>query len=65
MSKSDRIDVSREVLETMTAALAEVRRHIEHVFDGEPFEQGQTQQCALTRLMDLEIAVDTLCARLS
>jgi hypothetical protein len=61
VKQSDRILVSREVLETMQRAIAEVRTHVEQVFQGEPFDQGRVQQCALNRLLDLTIALEALC----
>jgi hypothetical protein len=61
VSKSDRISVSREALETMLAAVATTRNAMPTVFNGEAFEQGQTLQRLMTKLLDVEIALEALC----
>lgn len=62
MSESDRIIVSREVLQTMLAAVNETRQAIPEVFTGEAFEQGQKTARLTTRLLDVSIALEALCA---
>lgn len=63
MSKSDRIPVSREVLDTMRAAVTETRDALPDLFLGEPIEQGQLLEQLRTRLLDVSIALDALCSR--
>lgn len=65
MSKSEGIVVSREVLETMLEAVTGTREALPTVFAGEPFEQGQKAQRLITKLMDIQIALEALCARQS
>jgi hypothetical protein len=61
VSKSDRIDVSREVLETMLRAVAETRESVASVFAGDYVEQGRYQQRALDRLLDIRLSLEALC----
>lgn len=63
MSKSVRIEVSREVLETMLATVCDTRNALPTVFEGEAFEQGQRLQRLMTKLLDVELALESLCPR--
>lgn len=65
MSKSVGILVSGEVLETMLEAVTGVREALPTVFVGEPFEQGQTAQKLMRKLLDIQIALEALCSRQS
>lgn len=63
MGKSARIEVSREVVATMLATVADTRNALPRIFDGEAFEQGQRVQQLMTKLLDVEIALEQLCPR--
>jgi len=61
MSKSDRIHVSREVLDTMRAAVTDTRNALQDEFPAEPFEQGYLLQRLAMKMLDIQIALDALC----
>lgn len=62
VDKSDRIPVSREVLEVMLTAVREVREKFEASFAETGFEAGVLQGRAISRLADVEIALEALCS---
>lgn len=61
MSKSDRVLVSREVLETAHRAIVDSRQLLQDAFLQDPFTAGQMEQQALTKLLDIQIALEALC----
>jgi len=65
VSKSDRLDVSREALETMRNAVTEVRAGLHGEFPNDAYEQGRLLERLATRLLDVELALDALCSRRS
>jgi len=61
MSKSDRIHVSREVLDVMRAAVTETRDALHDQFPSDPFEQGALLARLASKMLDIQIALDALC----
>ena len=61
MSKSDRIPVSAEVLETMLEAVEGVRDGLHGSFPDDPWEQGRLLEQLATKLLDVKIALEALC----
>ncbi len=65
MSKSDRINVSREVLTTMLEAVMQCRLELLKPPPTDAFEHGQQLAGLSTKLMDVSIALEDLCSRQS
>lgn len=64
MSSIDRVTVSREVLETMLSAVSEARQDLYDIPGETPQDAGQREQRAQNRLLDVQIALESLCKRL-
>lgn len=65
VSKSDPVVVSREVLDTMLNRLREIESHLDRSWNLPLRESCSAVQAAQTRVQDVVIAVEALCARQS